>query len=273
MPKRTRATSFSPQSREDSSPLSSTSAVTESLEAETGGSNSARPTKLASVDPDSGEDFQVKPVMQCSLPPHRHPVEFLSIDEFELHYAKDHFNRCSSCGKNFPTAHFLSLHIDENHNTLRQVLQSKGDKTYACFVEDCDRKCSTPQKRRLHLIDKHMFPRTYNFRVIDTGIDQSTSMLHENHRRRVSTTTDPLDSGVRSRRLSYNHAQNSISLQQQHIGKATSPSSHSTRGVDQGTLATTTPEITTIDDLEQSFSALRFVPPSVLNKQRQKKEG
>ncbi|KAG2017135.1 hypothetical protein GB937_005733 [Aspergillus fischeri] len=31
---------------------------------------------------------------------------------------------------------------------------------YSCFIEDCDRKCSTPQKRRMHLIDKHMFPKT-----------------------------------------------------------------------------------------------------------------
>lgn len=30
---------------------------------------------------------------------------------------------------------------------------------FGCFVEGCERKCSTPQKRRRHLIDKHMFPR------------------------------------------------------------------------------------------------------------------
>lgn len=30
---------------------------------------------------------------------------------------------------------------------------------YGCFIEGCERKCSTPQKRRMHLIDKHMFPK------------------------------------------------------------------------------------------------------------------
>ena len=98
-------------------------------------------------------------VMKCSLPPHKDALEFQSQEEYEVHYLKEHTNRCSSCGKNFPAAHFLGLHIEENHNALRETLQAKGEKTYGCFVEDCDRKCSTPQKRRMHLIDKHGFPK------------------------------------------------------------------------------------------------------------------
>ena len=98
-------------------------------------------------------------VMRCSLPPHKEALEFQFHEDYEVHYLKEHTNRCSSCGKNFPTAHFLELHIEENHNALRETLQAKGERTYACFVEDCERKCSTPQKRRLHLIDKHGFPK------------------------------------------------------------------------------------------------------------------
>ena len=127
---------------------------------------------------------EVIEVMRCSLPPHRQAISFASFEAYEVHYAKAHVNRCSECRKNFPTEHFLSLHIGENHDPLNEVRKARGEKTvsintagtffffflgetsglygllqYACFVEDCGRKCSTPQKRRMHLIDKHMFPK------------------------------------------------------------------------------------------------------------------
>jgi hypothetical protein len=148
MAKRSRETSFSPPA--DQLPTS-----------ETGGdssdTDSGRFSKCKLVDGSPpGTDTTV---MRCSLPPHKDAVEFQSHEDYEVHYLKEHTNRCSSCGKNFPTGHFLGLHIEENHNPLRETLQAKGEKTYACFVEDCDRKCSTPQKRRLHLIDKHGFPK------------------------------------------------------------------------------------------------------------------
>jgi hypothetical protein len=60
---------------------------------------------------------------------------------------------------------------------------------YACLLPDCDRLCSTPQKRRLHCIDKHLFPREYDFIVVKDGIDRRSSMLIPPHRRRSSTFT------------------------------------------------------------------------------------
>jgi len=212
---------------------------------------SRSPAKLSATDMTMSQV-----AMQCSLPPHRGPLDFATIEDFELHYAKDHSNRCVSCGKNFPTAHFLTLHIDENHNTLREARQAKGEKTYACFVEDCDRMCSTPQKRRLHLIDKHLFPKIYNFRIVDTGIDKSTSMLREGQRRRLSTAQK--SSAVRQRRGSTNHSDNAT-LQAQ-----PTPIRASAR---LDLPSTTSPE-TAVGDLERSMSALQFVPPSVMNKQR-----
>jgi len=139
--------------------------------------------------------------MRCSLPPHRETLSFVSHEDYEIHYAKIHTNRCSECGKNFPTGHFLGLHIEENHNPLREALQERGEKTYGCFVEDCERKCSTPQKRRMHLIDKHMFPRTYNFHIVNDGIDKHRSMLGSGqaHRRRISTHNEPQDQRRRRR--------------------------------------------------------------------------
>ncbi|KAF7630126.1 hypothetical protein AFLA_010755 [Aspergillus flavus NRRL3357] len=129
-----------------------------------------------------------------------------------------------SCGKNFPTDRFLNLHIEENHDPLIAAKKDRGEKTYGCFIEDCERKCSTPQKRRMHLIDKHMFPKTYNFYIVNDGIDKQTSMLRpmNSHRRRISATpTSP---------------QEAPQLQ---MGESE------------------------IAQLERSMSALRFVPASV----------
>ena len=151
MAKRSRETSFSPSAEELS--------VSETYE-NSSGVDAERVSKYKLVDntPTSANIT----VMQCSLPPHKTALDFSSHEDYEVHYLKEHTNRCSSCGRNFPTGHFLSLHIEENHNALRETLQAKGEKTYGCFVEDCDRKCSTPQKRRLHLIDKHGFPKVLN---------------------------------------------------------------------------------------------------------------
>ncbi|PKX96834.1 uncharacterized protein P174DRAFT_365104 [Aspergillus novofumigatus IBT 16806] len=110
-------------------------------------------------------------VMHCSLPPHREVISFSSYEDYEVHYLQTHVNRCSECGKNFPTDRFLNLHIEENHDPLVAAKRDKGEKTYSCFIEDCDRKCSTPQKRRMHLIDKHMFPKTTHigYRALTAG--------------------------------------------------------------------------------------------------------
>jgi hypothetical protein len=46
----------------------------------------------------------------------------------------------------------------------------------------------TPQKRRMHLIDKHMYPKNYFFALTKEGIDGRRSLLTESghHRRRSS---------------------------------------------------------------------------------------
>lgn len=41
-------------------------------------------------------------------------------------------NRCSECGKNFPTELFLNLHIEENHDALVAARRERGEKT-VCF--------------------------------------------------------------------------------------------------------------------------------------------
>jgi len=123
--------------------------------------------------------------MKCSLPPHP-TLSFPTFSDFETHYAQAHTNRCSSCHKNFPTEHFLSLHISENHDPLEEARRAKGEKTYRCFVDGCDKVCSAPLKRRMHLTDKHMFPKNYDFLIVNDGIDKRSSMLRTRHRRASS---------------------------------------------------------------------------------------
>ena len=42
-------------------------------------------------------------------------------------------NRCSQCGKNFPTERFLNLHIEENHDALVATRRERGEKTVRCY--------------------------------------------------------------------------------------------------------------------------------------------
>ncbi|OAX84225.1 hypothetical protein ACJ72_01411 [Emergomyces africanus] len=256
--------------------------------------------KLAHVD-DRTEDYVV---MRCSLPPHREPIPFSTYEDYGVHYAQEHVNRCSECGKNFPTAHFLTLHIDELHDPLIATRKQRGEKTFACFVEGCDRKCSTAQKRRLHLIDKHQFPRLYNFSIVHTGIDQYNSMLRggrgPTHRRRVSVPNSTQhESRLRRRKLSQSTSgQNDSSIElpsnPDNINDSTTVSanptttpggielpihvkSSPTRAATVAAIGKPKPSGTVdgkgpdIGELEKSMSALRFVPTSVALRMNGKK--
>lgn len=71
--------------------------------------------------------------IRCTLPPHR-PMSFFTQSDYETHYLKDHVNRCDACGKNFPTEHYLNLHIAENHDPINEVLKQKDERiVLLCF--------------------------------------------------------------------------------------------------------------------------------------------
>jgi hypothetical protein len=84
--------------------------------------------KIVHLDSESGETPPVTE-MRCSLPGHRQTLSFTSFEEYDVHYAKTHMNRCYECKKNFPTEHFLNLHIEENHDALVTVRRERGEKT------------------------------------------------------------------------------------------------------------------------------------------------
>ena len=229
--------------------------------------SSGSPAKMIELDMNDSAPI-TSTRMQCYLPPHR-PLTFASAEDFDVHYAKEHTNRCSECGKNFPSAHYMSLHFDENHNPIREVLAAKGEKTYACFIDDCEKLCSTPQKRRLHLIDKHMFPKVYNFRIVDQGIDRTDSLLQTGQRRRVSTA----DSSGHRRRSSLIDTTSATTRDQKVSSSAQAPSSHRVSPVKgaKDNVTGRANEDLEVDELEQSFAALKFVPPSVQARHRHKK--
>lgn len=85
-------------------------------------------SKITALDFESGEAVRTAQ-MHCSLPPHRDAISFTSYEEYEVHYNKVHVNRCAECRKNFPTNHFLNLHIEECHDPLISVRRERGDKT------------------------------------------------------------------------------------------------------------------------------------------------
>lgn len=121
------------RSREDSPPPSSSSPISASS---TAIESTTCPPRLVETSLHSSKYLQVSPevsapaeVMKCSLPPHQETLSFLTFEEFEVHYAKSHANRCSECGRNFPTEHFLGLHIGENHDPLSEARREKGEKT------------------------------------------------------------------------------------------------------------------------------------------------
>lgn len=121
-------------------------------------------------------------VIKCSIPPcHSNPISFNDYFAYEAHIVDTHNFLCLECQKRFPSEAFLNIHIDENHNPFFQISKEKGEKVYKCFqyslTGGCKKICIDRRKRRLHMIDKHAYPRNFNFGVVDSGIDPKKPSL------------------------------------------------------------------------------------------------
>ncbi|KAG9569586.1 hypothetical protein KCU77_g19065, partial [Aureobasidium melanogenum] len=180
----------------------------------------------------------------CALPPHQ-PIKFNTYNDYEVHYLKAHSFRCIECAKNFPTEHFLSLHIAESHDPLNRVRQDRGEKTYHCFVENCEKVCSTPQKRRMHLIDKHMFPRNYDFHIVNHGSDNRTSLLRPEGKSRQKQSKAP------------SNLVEEDTTESLHASVLMETEVKETTNLDEST------KDESMDDIANSMAALKFVPKSV----------
>ncbi|KID80051.1 Zinc finger protein [Metarhizium brunneum] len=219
--------------------------------------DSSIPTaKISQLDIAVQDEDDDTPTMKCSLPPHKEPIPFRSYQEYESHYSMFHTNRCLECRKNFPSEHLLGVHLEEYHDPLIRVRRDKGEHTFSCFVEGCERKCLTHQKRRLHMIDKHMYPKNFFFGVTKEGIDGRRSLLVEgdHHRRRSSTASISQESPRRAGIIEEQEAGS------KRDGKNNKP-------LFSDTVKETPSKGQNVDadmaDLTGAMSALQFVPPSI----------
>lgn len=226
--------------------------------------------KYASLEP---EEKHSASTMRCLLPPHK-PLSFPTYDAYDTHYQQDHTNRCSECKKNFPTAHFLNLHLAENHDPIVAARREKGEKTYACFVDGCDKVCGEWTKRRSHLVDKHGFPRNYDFFVVNSGIDGRRSMLRagvdaQGHRtssreRRSSSATE----------ASQTTEATSVSEAPAGESKVKSEAAVENDGGEQSkSVASEQKAGGSVDELTSSMSALKMVPRSITFGRRKGRAG
>ncbi|KAI8952369.1 hypothetical protein F4801DRAFT_589020 [Xylaria longipes] len=210
-------------------------------------------TKITEFD-ESAVDTSLEIAMRCSLPPHREVLSFTTYGDYEAHYSKTHTNRCAECYKNFPSEHLLNVHFEDCHDVFAAVKREKGEHTYSCFVEGCDRKCRTPYKRRNHLIDKHMYPKNYFFALTKDGIDGRQSLLlDEGHRRRRSSTAT-----ISQRRQSLRQAE----APKPHGDEQTEVAPVGSRGSVEIASPPEIPEVE-MNDLTAAMSALQFIPTSV----------
>lgn len=126
----------------------------------------------------------------------------------------------------------------------------------------------TPQKRRMHLIDKHMYPKNFFFAVTKEGIDGRRSLLVEGgHRRRKSSTTTATKES--KRKSSILEASSSPGEDKQEGKEATDgKKTHAASTSEYASKPTTQPNPaecldTDMEDLTGAMSALQFVPNSV----------
>ncbi|GIZ37265.1 hypothetical protein CKM354_000071800 [Cercospora kikuchii] len=206
---------------------------------------------------------RTKVAFKCLLPPHK-SMTFSSYTDYETHYNSSHTNRCKECHKNFPTAHFLQLHLSENHDPIVAVRRERGDKIYACFLEDCDKVCVDWKKRRSHLVDKHGYPKNYDFLVVDNGIDGRWTMLRRGidpagHRK---SSRDRRDSTA-TRTTQTTDATGETEVTTSEPTEEEVPAVQSKAAQDD----------TALEEVTKSMSSLKFVPRSVTFGKRKGKSG
>lgn len=225
---------------------------------------------------DTAEDN--RKTFNCLLPPHK-PLIFANYAGFESHYNQNHTNRCRECGKNFPSNYFLDLHLTENHDPIVATKRERGEKTYACFVEGCDKICLEWRKRRSHLVDKHGFPRNYDFLIVDNGIDGRWTMLRPgvdaNGHRKSSRERGMRDSsatvGTQTTEAS------SITLATDSVVEGGIEGDVKRGSISKAMAAKTVmpakSKTVSMDDVTKSMSSLQFVPRSVTFGKKKGKSG
>ena len=114
----------------------------------------------------------------------------------------------------------------------------------------------------MHLVDKHMFPKDYDFYVVNDGIDRRSSMLRSGkHRRRSSAAQHMTEFEERKRRnstLETGNPSKGKDIEQDSMEEKDEDSETATGGK-----SPTSKEDVDMDGLSGAISALKFVPTSV----------
>ncbi|KAI8319204.1 hypothetical protein GQ54DRAFT_299507 [Martensiomyces pterosporus] len=106
----------------------------------------------------------------CHDPPCSGSVSCPTTMAYERHYDQVHRNKCSECGAILPSAHWLDLHIQELHDMFFRARVDRGDKAFQCFLPSCTKVFATPRKRKMHMVDKHHFARSFNWALVRSGL-------------------------------------------------------------------------------------------------------
>jgi hypothetical protein len=117
----------------------------------------------------------------------------------------------------------------------------------------------------MHLIDKHLFPKDYDFHVVNDGIDRRSSMLRSGrHRRQSSAAQHMTDIEERVRRrhselktIGATENQSVVqNIREDGMGKTEDSEPNSV-------LTPSSQDDADMEGLTGAMSALKFVPPSV----------
>ncbi|GJN25173.1 hypothetical protein PR202_gb12967 [Eleusine coracana subsp. coracana] len=77
----------------------------------------------------------------------------------------------------------LSIHVSEAHDSYFQAKVARGFAMYECLVEGCGVKLKSYKSRQQHLIDKHQFPKSFEF---FKKARTSQRQRQKNHRRQTA---------------------------------------------------------------------------------------
>jgi hypothetical protein len=111
----------------------------------------------------------------------------------------------------------------------------------------------------MHLIDKHMFPKDYDFYVVNDGIDRRSSMLRSGkHRRRSSAAQYMTEIEERRRR---NSTMETLDTSEKQVGGGSENEAVKEKRAE--TAQDGSKNDVDTEGLAGAMSALKFVPPSV----------
>ena len=113
----------------------------------------------------------------------------------------------------------------------------------------------------MHLIDKHLFPKDYDFYVVNDGIDRRSSMLRSGRHRRRSSATQQIANIEEKARHRSSTLETTTEMQDTADGKEV-PEEESLQER-KALTPESSQEDTNIEGLTSAMSALKFVPPSV----------